>query len=115
MLLPFNIGTASGCQTLERLAANAIMLSNAAAGPNGRPNSAAAAEVPAGYLRKGETRRLGWFAHFLGCTGDSVCLSASRGGLVAYPTGSAQNQIRTSKSRSIEPYRCSCMAPFACW
>jgi hypothetical protein len=78
MLLPFNIGTASGCQTLERLAANAIMSSNAAAGPNGRPNSAAAAEVPAGYLRKGETRRLGWFAHFLGCTGDSVCLSASR-------------------------------------
>jgi len=74
MLLPFNIGTASGCQTLERLAANAIMSSNAAAGPN----SAATAEVPAGYLRKGETGRLGWFAHFLGCTGDSVCLSASR-------------------------------------
>src|SRR5262249_59132280 len=81
MLLPFNIGTASGCQTLERLAANAIMLSNAAAGPNGRPNSAAAAEVPAGYLRKGEKRRLGGVAHFLGCTGDSVCLSASRAAL----------------------------------
>src|SRR5262249_41379730 len=32
-------------------------------------------------------------------------------GLVAYPNGSAQNQIRRSESRSIEPPRCSRMAP----
>jgi hypothetical protein len=30
-------------------------------------------------------------------------------GLVAYSTGPAQNRTRTSRSRSIEPSRCSCM------
>jgi hypothetical protein len=32
-------------------------------------------------------------------------------GLAAYSTGPTQNRTRTSRSRSIEPSRCSCMPP----
>src|SRR5262249_34081870 len=101
MLLPFNIGTASGCHTPERLAANAIMSSNAAAGPN----SAATCRGTGGIStkrRNGEVRVVRPFFRLH----RRLCLPVGvEGGLVAYPTDSAQNQIQTSKSRSIEPYR----------
>src|SRR6516162_9541120 len=47
---------------------------------------------------------LGRWLQFLDCTGRGV-----ESGLVAHSTGPAQNRTRTSRSRLIEPSRCSCM------